>query len=84
MDLSSKRRINERKFEKWDDLPGGGRKYSFEVNGKHGWSAQYVKEVDANEETVRFYQNIFNEKGILVEIHEKYPEDKGHRVIGEE
>jgi hypothetical protein len=84
MDLPSKRHTNERKFEKWDDLPGGGRKYSLEVKGKHGWSAQYVKEVDANEETVRFYQNILNEKGILVEIHEKYPKDKGHRVVEEE
>jgi hypothetical protein len=84
MDLPSKRRLNERKFEKWDDLPGGGRKYSLAVKGTHGWSAQYVKEVDINEETVRFYQNIFNEKGILLEIHEKYPEDKGHRVVKEE
>jgi hypothetical protein len=84
MDLPSKRRINERKFEKWDNLPGGGRKYSFDVKGRHGWSAQYIKEVDANEETIRFYQNIFNEKGILVEIHEKYPENRGHRVVEEE
>jgi len=43
MDLPSKRRINERKFEKWDNLPGGGRKYSLDVKGKHGWTARSKK-----------------------------------------
>jgi hypothetical protein len=84
MDLQSKRRINERKFKKWDDLPSGGRKYSLEVKGKHGGTAKYVKEVDANEETIKFYQEIYNAKGSLVEIHEKYPEYRGHRVVEEE
>ncbi|MBI5529145.1 MAG: hypothetical protein HY897_22700 [Deltaproteobacteria bacterium] len=33
------------------------------------------------ETTVRFYQEIFNEKGVLVEIHEKHPVDKGQRKV---
>ncbi|MEK6698336.1 MAG: hypothetical protein AABZ10_04750 [Nitrospirota bacterium] len=84
MDTQSKRRSNEEKFTNWIELPEGGRRYFFEVKGKHGWSAKYIKEVDSNEETTRFCQEIYNAKGTLVEIHEKYPEDKGHRVIGEE
>jgi len=84
MDIQTKRRSNERKFTNWIELPNGGRRYLFEIKGKHGWSAKYIKEVDLNEEATRFWQEIYNAKGILVEIHEKYPEDKGHRVIVEE
>lgn len=40
--------------------------------------------MDANEETVKFYQEIYDENGTLIEIHEKYPVDKGHRRIKEE
>ena len=46
-----------------------------------GWKAKYLKEVDNNERTLSFWQEIYNEKGILVEIHEKYPVDKGHKKI---
>jgi hypothetical protein len=46
--------------------------------GRLGWKARYVKEVDLMEETTRFYQEIYNGKGELVEIHEKFPIDKGH------
>jgi len=45
--------------------------------------ARYVKEVDANEETIRFFQEIYDDRGQLVEIHEKYPQDTGHRRIEE-
>ncbi len=38
-----------------------------------------MKEVDANEVTVRFYQEIYDDIGILIEVHHKYPEDLGHR-----
>jgi len=38
-----------------------------------------MKEVDEKENTVRFWQEIYDERGVLVEIHEKHPEDKGHR-----
>ena len=47
--------------------------------GRYGWKARYVKEVDKNEETLRFYQEIFNDKGALVEVHEKFPFDRGHK-----
>jgi hypothetical protein len=38
-----------------------------------------VKEVDSQENTSCFYQEIRDENGIIVEVHEKYPVDKGHR-----
>ena len=73
------REQNERKFGQWQDLAGGGRRYWLDVIGHHNWRARYVKEVDANENTVRFRQEIYDETGTLVEIHEKYPVDQGHR-----
>ncbi len=39
------------------------------------------KEVDSNEITVRFWQEIYGNQDELVEIHEKYPVDKGHRKL---
>jgi hypothetical protein len=81
MDSERKRRENERKFGHWRTLPDGGRTYWLDVPGLHGWRARYVKEVDAVETTTRFYQEIFNGDGQLVEIHEKYPADKGHLRI---
>ena len=77
----STRPQNERKFGSWEELPGGGRRYWFEVAGRHGWKARYVKEVDANETTVRFWQEIYDDQDQLVEIHEKYPVDKGHQQV---
>jgi hypothetical protein len=79
-----KRRVNERKFGHWEDLPGGGRRYWYDVSGRMGWRAWYVKIVDEDENTLRFLQEIYNEQGNLVEVHEKYPEDKGHRKIERE
>ncbi|MCL5062229.1 MAG: hypothetical protein M0Z70_03660 [Nitrospiraceae bacterium] len=84
MNIEDKRKINERKFTRWEDFPDGGRKYWLEINGKHGWKARYVKEVNASEETVRFYQEIYDEHNSLVEIHEKFPMDKGHKAIKKE
>ena len=75
----STRSQNEAKFGNWEDTPDGGRRYWHEVMGHRGWKARYVKEVDASENTLRFYQEIFDEHGALVEIHEKYPVDKGHK-----
>jgi hypothetical protein len=75
------REQNERKFSSWDILPTGGRRYWFDVLGKQGWKARYVKEVDADEVTVRFYQEIYDDTGKLVEIHYKYPVDQGHQKV---
>ena len=41
-----------------------------------------MKEVNALEETTKFYQEVYDNKGKLVEIHEKFPLDKGHRNVG--
>lgn len=60
-------------------MPGGGRRYWLDVTGRLGWLARYVKEVDANEQTEKFWQEIYDETGILREIHEKYPVDRGHQ-----
>lgn len=77
----STREQNERKFPKWIDLPNGGRRYWLDVSGRLGWRARYIKEVDANEETTTFFQEIYNETGVLVEVHHKFPEDTGHRKL---
>lgn len=74
----STRRQNEKKFGHWEDLPAGGRRYWTEVSGRQGWRARYLKEVDADETTLRFWQEIYDDTGRLSEIHEKYPVDKGH------
>ena len=79
----STRLQNERKFGQWLDLPNGERRYWLEVKGRQGWMAQYLKDVDANENTVRFWQEIFDDAGKLVEIHEKYPVDRGHQKVKE-
>lgn len=72
---------NEKKFRDWEDLPGGGRIYRLDVYGRQGWRARYCKEVNAQESTTRFWQEIYDEDGNLVEVHEKFPVDPGHRKV---
>jgi hypothetical protein len=72
---------NERRFPNWEELANGGRRYWIDVDGHLGWRARYVKIVDANEKTSSFFQEIYNESGDLIEIHEKFPKDKGHRKV---
>lgn len=60
-------------------MSAGGRLYWYELVGRNGWRARYIKEVDGDETTLRFCQEIYDEQGRLVEVHEKYPVDKGHR-----
>ena len=79
-----KRRENEKKFGTYEELTGGGRRYFYIVKGHYGWTACYVKEVDAMEQTLRFYQEIYDSSGKLVEIHEKYPMDRGHKKVEDE
>ena len=76
-----RRRLSERKFGAWEDLPGGGRRYWYGVEGRRGWRARYVKDVDAEETTVRFWQDIYDDAGVLVERHERFPEDHGHQRL---
>ena len=77
----STRSQNEKQFGRWEALPGGGRRYRLDVTGRLGWQACYFKEVDAKEITMRFWQEIYDEKGKLVETHEKFPVDKGHKKV---
>jgi hypothetical protein len=80
-----KRQQNERQFGSWLNLPDGGRRYSYDVKGRSGWRARYVKEVDAEELTARFYQEVYDGDGRLREVHHKYPVDLGHQqVTGDE
>jgi hypothetical protein len=72
---------NERKFGNWRDLADGGRHYWLDVSGRSGWRARYCKEVTPLEETTRFWQEIYDGAGNLMEIHEKHPVDKGHRKV---
>ena len=75
----STRTQNEKKFGNWDELPDARRRYTLDVPGRSGWLARYVKEVDAEDTTIRFWQEIYDDQGRLVEIHEKFPLDMGHR-----
>ncbi len=72
---------NEKKFGQWDQLAGGGRRYRLDVPGRLGWLARYLKEVSVDETTLRFWQEIYDDQGKVVEIHEKYPVDKGHQKV---
>lgn len=75
------RQKNELEFESWKEKENGGRIYSFEISGKLGWKAKYLKEVNNEEVTIRFWQEVYDDKNVLKEIHEKYPVDKGHKKI---
>jgi hypothetical protein len=75
------REQNEKKFGSWRDASDGGRIYWLDVPGRHGWKARYLKEVSAAEATLRFWQEIYDSTGALIEIHEKFPTDRGHRTL---
>lgn len=77
----NKQRQNEQRFKNWELLETGGRIYWYELQGRKGWKARYLKEVDENEVTKRFWQEIYDGNGDLVEIHEKFPVDKGHQKV---
>ncbi len=75
------RKQNERAFPNWEDLPDGGRRYWRErPGGDFGW-CRYVKIVDKDENTLRFVQEIYDDDGILIEVHPKYPQDTGHQYL---
>ena len=72
---------NERTFTHWEELPSGGRHYIREFAGRAGGRARYIKEVNADGNTVRFAQEIFDPSGRLVAVHEKFPVDLGHKQL---
>jgi hypothetical protein len=55
--------------------------YVREFAGRAGGRARYVKEVDADEKTTRFAQEIYDSTGRLVAVHEKFPVDSGHKQL---
>ena len=75
------REQNERNFGAWEELPNGGRRYTRDYRGRAGGRARYIKEVDVNETTIRFAQEIFASDGRLIAVHEKFPVDLGHREV---
>lgn len=76
-----KRQKNEIQFDLWIEKEDGRRIYSFEILGKLGWKAKYLKEVNSEETTLKFWQEVYDENNVLREIHEKYPVDRGHKKI---
>ena len=45
---------------------------------------EYNQVVGDDEQTLRFYQEIYDNDGNLIEIHEKYPVDRGHKEVRRE
>ena len=52
-----------------------------EFAGRAGGRARYIKEVDTDERTTRFAQEIYDQTGRLVAVHEKFPVDLGHKQL---
>ena len=72
---------NEKKFKQWIDNLDGTRTYRYVVRGRRGWFAHYVKVVYASENTLSFRQEVYDENNVLVETHEKFPIDTGHKKV---
>ena len=75
------RQQNEKAFLQWEELHGGGRIYFRKISGRSGGFARYCKEVDAKENTIRFWQEIYDWKDKLIARHEKFPLDSGHKNV---
>lgn len=48
------RQKNETEYEQWIEREDESRVCSFEISGKSGWKAGYLKEVNTEEITIRF------------------------------
>ena len=59
----STRSQSEKQFGQWEELPGGKRRYRLDAAGRLGWLARYFKEVGADETTLRFWQEIYDDQG---------------------
>lgn len=75
------REQNEKEYHHWIDLPDGGRRYWRERKGKVIGLQRMVKIVAAQENTLLVVQEIYDETEILLERHQKYPDDTGHEVL---
>jgi len=79
------REQNERRFKQWQDFADGGRRYWTDRRGIISGFQRLIKIVDEHEKTMQIVQEIYNEEGILIERHQKYPVDSGHeRIVDEE
>ena len=78
------REQNEKRFKNWENLPDGGRRYWSDRKGAEQGFQRVVKIVDANEITLQLVQEIYNDAGMLIERHQKYPEDTGHQKLVDE
>lgn len=79
------REQNEKRFPNWLDLPDGGRRYWHERKGRVSGFQRMIKVVTEDETTLLLVQEIYNDEGVLIERHQKYPEDTGHqRLISED
>lgn len=72
---------NEKRFQNWIDLPDGTRRYWTDRMGKVSGFQRMIKVVGADETTLRVIQEIYNDEGVLIERHQKYPVDTGHRIL---
>jgi hypothetical protein len=84
--MSKLRTKNERVWQDWRDLPDGVRRYWIRRAGRHwGWQILFKEVIyDAHtqlENTIRMWQEIYDNDGTLVEVHQKYPADTGHQKL---
>lgn len=78
------REQNERRFENWEILPNGGRRYWTDRQGAVSGFQRMVKVVDADENTLQLVQEIYNDDGVMIERHQKFPVDTGHETLVDE
>jgi hypothetical protein len=75
------RKQNEKSFPRWEELINGGRIYFRKIPSRMGGFALYCKEVDSADQTICFWQEIYDRSGKLVARHEKFPLDSGHKNV---
>jgi len=84
--VAKRRKQNEREWPQWENLPPRRRRYWLRRAGADWGHQILLKEVvfDSKtqlEETVRMWQEIYDDHGKLVASHQKYPIDTGHRKV---
>jgi len=77
------RRDNAKRYKNWEARPDGGRRYWYDRRGAASGFQRIIKIVDANETILELIQEIYNDAGVLIERHQKYPVDTGHQNLQE-
>ena len=75
----STRSQNEKEYRSWVELPEGGRRYWRDRPGIVFGFQRFLKIVDTEENTLLVLQEIYDDDGQLIERHQKYPQDTGHK-----